>query len=102
MSVRPLAAVLRRGLISGSATDRHRIVKLRSYIAGSLWIGGLLLTILVVSAVLWGVLSIAGDGGGAQGARAVFLVALGCWLLDFVALVVLLALVQLASLDDED
>ena len=54
--------------------------------------GAGLLVVLVVAAVLWALLAAVGDHTGAAGARGVTLAAAICWALDFVALVVVLAL----------
>lgn len=75
-------------------------MRLRRYIAGSLWIGGLLLVVLLVAAALWAILWQAGDEAGAQGAKGVFLVALVSWGLNFIALVVLSALAQVNAAGD--
>jgi hypothetical protein len=57
----------------------------------------MLLLVLAVAAALWGILAAMGDAAGAQGAKGVFLAALVCWALNFVALVVFLALAQLSA-----
>ena len=72
-------------------------MKLRAYIAGSLWTGALLLVVLAVSFSLWGLLAAQKDHDMAQVMQGVALVALVCWVLNFVTLVVLLALAQLSS-----
>lgn len=69
--------------------------KLKSCIAASLWAGALLLLVLVVSAALWGILSAVDDQGAVDGVKGVALVALACWLLNFIGLVVLTAVAQL-------
>ena len=71
-------------------------MQFRLYIAGSLWAGGLLLVVLVVSAGLWGILTIVGDNTAAQVAKGIAVVTSVCWLLNLIALVVLTALGQLA------
>ena len=76
-----------------------RIVKMRAAIAASLWIGGLLFVVLIVSAVLWLGMSSLGDHAGAQGAKGVALVALVCSVLNLITLVVLLAVAQLTTLE---
>lgn len=70
-----------------------------------LWAGGALLVVIVTALVLWATLTRLGDRAGGQGAKGVALVAMVCWGLDFVTLVVLLALKQLAidtASDDRD
>lgn len=59
--------------------------------------GAGLLVVLAVAAVLWVLLAAVGDHAGASGARTVALVAAVCWALDFVALVVVLALNELVK-----
>jgi len=67
------------------------VARRRRYICGSLWFGAALLAVLVVSGLLWAVLDAVGDRIGAAGARGVTLVSLICSVLNFVLLVVLLA-----------
>lgn len=62
-----------------------------------LWAGGILLVVIVTALVLWATLARLGDRAGGQGAKGVALVAGVCWGLDFITLVVLLALKQLAT-----
>jgi hypothetical protein len=69
----------------------------RPYIAWSLRAGSVLLLVVIVSGLLWFFLGTMGDHSGAGGFGAVTLVALVCWGLDFVALVVLLALAELSA-----
>ena len=69
----------------------------RAFIARTLWSGAILTVLLILSGALWAVLNALGDRAGGQGAKGVFLVAAVCWLLNFVTLVVLLALAQLDS-----
>lgn len=73
-------------------------LRLRASIVWSLGAGAVLSLVVVVAAVLWGILRSVGDASGAEGARAVLLVASVCWGLDFVVLVVVLAVAQLAAL----
>jgi len=71
-------------------------MNLRPYLRGSLWAGGLLIVVLLVSGVLWLTLAVAGDQTGSQGAKGVALVAIVCLVLDLVTVVVLLALAEIA------
>ena len=59
--------------------------------------GALLLLVLIVSGSLWWLLTAVGDRGAAQGAKGVAIVAGVCWVIDFVALVVILAVASLDS-----
>lgn len=72
---------------------------MRRYIAFSLTALGVLFLVFVVAGGLWGLLSAVGDRGAAQGAIGVTLVAAVCWGLNFVALVVLLAVAYLRAAD---
>ena len=67
----------------------------RVYIARLLWTGAGLLIVICVAALcaLW--LRGLGDRAGAGGACGVAVVAGACWVLDFIALVLLLAVQQL-------
>ncbi len=56
-----------------------------------------MLFVLLVSAAVWAALAALGDNAGAATLQGMVLVALVCFALDFVALVVLLALAQVAS-----
>jgi len=67
---------------------------LRGGIVVSLGTGAALLLVLVVASALWGILQLAGDAQGAAGAKGVTLVTVVLWCLDFVTLVVLLALAE--------
>ncbi len=73
---------------------------MRTWITTSLKIGALLLVVLIVSGCLWGLLQAVGDQGAAQAVVGVALVALVCWMLDFVVLVVLLAFAFLSSTEE--
>ena len=55
------------------------------------------MVVIVTALVLWAMLAGLGDRAGGQGAKGVALVAIVCWDLNFVTLVVLLALKQLAA-----
>lgn len=55
------------------------------------------MVVLLVSAALWGLLTALGDNAGGQGAKAVLLVTLICWTINFITLVVLLALAYITS-----
>jgi len=77
-------------------------VKLRAWILRSLGTGAILLVVLIVSGSLWGVLSALGDDAGAEVMQGVALVALVCWILNFVTLVVLLAVALLSSNERPD
>jgi hypothetical protein len=68
---------------------------LRTYIRGTLWVGGLLLIALAVAGFLWAILRVAGDQGGSQGAKGIALVAIVGLILDVLALNVLLAVAEL-------
>jgi hypothetical protein len=68
---------------------------LRRLIPLSLWTGAALLIVAAVAGALWGILQLAGDAQGAAGAKGVTLVAVVLWVLDFVGLVVVLALIEL-------
>ena len=70
---------------------------MRTYIVGSLWTGTLLAIVLILSSALWLGLGALGDRAGAQGAKGVALVALMGSIVNFIALVVLLARAQLLS-----
>jgi hypothetical protein len=72
-------------------------VVLRKLIAGALWIGALLLVVLAVAGALLGILTAVGDRAAAEGVKGVALVALACFVLDALALVVLTALAVLAE-----
>jgi len=72
-------------------------MKSRVCILASLWIGAGLLVVLLVFGSLWIGLGVLGDETGSQIAEGVALGVLICWGLDFVWLVVLLALAQLAA-----
>ena len=61
-----------------------------------------MLVVLIVSGSLWGVLSALGDDAGAEVMQGVALVALVCWILNFVTLVVLLAVALLSSNERPD
>lgn len=56
-----------------------------------------MLVVLVVAGILWALLAALEDPTGAAGAKGVALVAAVCWGLNFVALVVLLALAQVSG-----
>jgi peptidoglycan biosynthesis protein MviN/MurJ (putative lipid II flippase) len=75
---------------------------MRRYIRFLLTAGILLLLVLIVSGSLWWLLTAVGDRGAAQGAKGVAMVALVCWVFDFVALVVLLAVANLDSIKESD
>lgn len=60
-----------------------------------LWIGGGLLAVLALAAVLWLALFALGDPGGAAILRGFALLAFSLWAVDFVALVTLLAIARL-------
>lgn len=77
-------------------------MKLRAWILRSLGTGAILLVVLIVSGSLWGVLSALGDDAGAEVMQGVALVALVCWILNFVTLVVLLAVALLSSNERPD
>jgi len=72
-------------------------MKYHEYIKKTLILGGSLLFLLAICVSLWGMLAALGDSAGAQALFAVTLVLWICWCLDFVLLVVLLALVILAQ-----
>lgn len=76
-------------------------MKYRPYIVKSLWAAGLLLIVLVAAGGVWGLLAVVGDESGAAGAKAIALVTLACSILNFIVLVVLLALTQLTSNSDD-
>jgi hypothetical protein len=67
---------------------------LRRLILLALGSGAALLLVTAVAGSLWAILELAGDASGAAGTKGVMLVALVLWGLDFVALVVLLALAE--------
>lgn len=69
--------------------------RLRGVIIAALWSGAALLLVFAVAGVLWAILRLAGDAQGAAGAKGVTLVAAALWCLDFVVLVVLLALAEI-------
>ena len=75
-------------------------MRLRTWIVWLLGAAGVLSLVVIVAAVLWGILRGVGDTAGAEGARAVLLVAGVCWLLNFVGLVIALAVAQLARWPD--
>lgn len=56
-----------------------------------------LLCLILVSCGLWWGLAALGDPGGSAGARGVAIVAIACFLLDVIGLVVLLAICQLQT-----
>ena len=62
--------------------------------------GAGLLVVFGVALLLWWWLGALGDGAGADGARGVASVALVCWCLDFVTLVVLLAWGEISGVRD--
>jgi hypothetical protein len=68
---------------------------LKRYLRTGLWAGGFLAVATLVACLLWLVLAEAGDQAGSQGAKGVALVAGVCLVLDFLALVVLLALAEI-------
>jgi hypothetical protein len=68
---------------------------LRTYLRGALWTAALLFVVLLSAGALWLVLARAGDAAGSQGAKGVALVSVLCLLLDFAALVVLLAIAEI-------
>ena len=68
----------------------------------SLWTGGALLVVLVVSVLLWSGLGAVGDESGASGAKGVALVTLVCWILNSITLVVLLTIGQLSQRNAAD
>jgi hypothetical protein len=72
-------------------------VTIRKLIAGSLWTGFFLFLLLVVCGALWGILAAVGDAEIARVARGIAVIALVCGLLNFVAMVVLVALAQVTS-----
>ena len=74
----------------------------RACIIGSLKIGATLLFVLVVSAAVWATLEALGDSDGAASLQGAVLVAAVCFALNFVALVVLLALAQIASTGESE
>lgn len=74
-------------------------MKFHRYLVGSLWAGALLLVVLLVSVTLWLGLNALGDPAGGQVFAAIAVVTAICWGLNFVALVVLLALAQLSAGD---
>lgn len=69
--------------------------RLRRGIVAALWVGGALLAALVIALVAWLLLSLLGDSSGSTVAARLSAVLLVCFATDVVALVVLLALVQL-------
>ena len=71
--------------------------RLRPYIVGTLWAGGLLLFVLLIAVVLWSVLGAVGDRAGADMARILALLVAVCWALDSWALLVLVALGLLST-----
>ncbi|MEX0704518.1 MAG: hypothetical protein WD069_20620 [Planctomycetales bacterium] len=61
----------------------------------ALWIGGALLAVLLLAGGLWLALFALGDVGGAAILRGLAVLVFAVWCLDFVALVVLLAVARL-------
>ena len=85
-----------------ASRSRHAIqndMRLRTYIVGSLWTGAILLIVAAAAGVLWWLLGELGDHAAAKGALGVTLVALVCWQINFVVLVVLVALATLKLVD---
>lgn len=62
-----------------------------------LWTGLILTVVVLVAGILWGLLQTAGDSTGSEGVRGLLLTAAVLWGLNFIALVVLSALAQLAG-----
>ena len=76
-------------------------MKLRCWIARSLWCGAGSLGIGLIAGLLALVLSSAGDRTGAAAVRGVMLVALAVFVLAFVVLVVMLAITELLRSREE-
>ena len=74
-------------------------MKPKPLIARCLWTGALLTVPLLVAVFLWWGLGARGDVAGAAGAKGVAFVVAVCWGLNFVTLVVLLAVAQLSAND---
>lgn len=74
--------------------------RLRGVIIAALWSGAALLLVFAVASAIWGIFRLAGDAQGAAAAKGITLVAGTLWCLDFVVLVVLLALAELGRGDD--
>ena len=72
-------------------------LNLRRTLVVSLWTGGLLLLVLIVSLVLWCVLDALGDPSGATVARVLALLVGICWMANLTTVVVLLAWGQSAA-----
>jgi hypothetical protein len=82
---------------------RKIVVKLRCWIARTLWCGAGSLGIGLIAGILALVLNAAGDRAGAAAVRGVMLVAFAVFALAFVTLVVMLAINELLrSRDDSD
>jgi hypothetical protein len=88
-----------RGQLFVSLKFKRFEMNVRLYLRGSLWAGGLLIVVLLVSGVLWLALTAAGDQAGSQGAKGVALVAIVCLVLDLVTVIVLLALAEITRSD---
>ena len=67
------------------------------WMARLLWTGLILTAVLLVAGILWGLLQSAGDRAGSDGVRGLLLTVAVLWGLNFIALVVLSALAQLAA-----
>ena len=77
-------------------------MKLRKAIAGTLFSGAILLIVAIVSAGLWLLFRGLGDSALANGMLSVAVVSSACWVLNFVVLVVCLALAQLSETKSDD
>lgn len=67
-----------------------------------LWTAGISGVLLLISLILWGLLSLLGDLSGAVVARVITLLLAMVTGLDLIALVLLLARLQLVLLNEED
>ena len=77
-------------------------MKLRKAIAATLWAGAVLLIVAIVSAGLWLLFRGLGGTALASGMLSVAVVSAVCWVLNFVVLVVCLALAQLSTTNHDD
>lgn len=72
-------------------------MNIRAAIAKSLSAGAVLLLVLVLSGPMWCLFAHLGDRSMVSALKGIFLVTALCWMLDFVLLVVLLAIAAIVS-----
>ena len=77
-------------------------MKLRNCITSSLCAGAILTGLLIVAGSLWAILYAVGDEALAEVMQGITLLTAVCWVIDFITLVLFLALAQLEASEEEE